>query len=120
MGGCPPGAPVALRKRGTMLRAALRDLQWRRRRFVIAVLGAGLVFAVSLVGSGISQSFRVEIDRTIAPARAARWVTPPPASGPSPAARLFPQSVTAQVAALPGVQQASPLVFGRTVVDIPQ
>ena len=32
-----------------MLTAALRDLQWRKRRFVIAIVGTGLVFAMTLV-----------------------------------------------------------------------
>ena len=49
-----------------MVRAALRDLQWRRRRFVIAVAGTALVFAVSLVLAGVSASFGQETDRTLA------------------------------------------------------
>ena len=31
-----------------MLIAALRDLQWRRRRFIIAIIGTGVVFAMTL------------------------------------------------------------------------
>jgi hypothetical protein len=31
-----------------MWRVALRDLQWRRRRFVIAVLATSLVFGMTL------------------------------------------------------------------------
>lgn len=37
-----------------MVRAALRDLQWRKLRFGIAVGGTALVFAVSLLLAGVS------------------------------------------------------------------
>jgi putative ABC transport system permease protein len=36
----------------SMLFAALRDMQWRRRRYVIAIASTGLVFAMTLVLTG--------------------------------------------------------------------
>jgi putative ABC transport system permease protein len=48
-----------------VLTAALRDLQWRKRRFVIAIIGTGLVFAMTLVLTGLANGFRVEADRTV-------------------------------------------------------
>ena len=48
-----------------MIFAALRDLQWRRRRIVIAIVGTGLVFAMSLLMSGLANSFSVEVNRTL-------------------------------------------------------
>jgi putative ABC transport system permease protein len=48
-----------------VLTAALRDLQWRKRRFVIAIIGTGLVFAMTLVLTGLANGFRVEAQRTI-------------------------------------------------------
>ncbi|HEY2448928.1 MAG TPA: glutamine ABC transporter permease, partial [Mycobacterium sp.] len=41
-----------------MLITALRDLQWRRRRFVIAIIGTGVVFAMTLVLTGLANGFR--------------------------------------------------------------
>lgn len=38
-----------------MLIAALRDLQWRRRRFVIAIVGTAMVFAMTLVLTGLEN-----------------------------------------------------------------
>ena len=38
-----------------MLMAALRDLQWRRRRFIIAILGTAVVFAMTLVLTGLAK-----------------------------------------------------------------
>ncbi|MGB0437709.1 MAG: hypothetical protein ACPGIJ_12160, partial [Mycobacterium sp.] len=32
-----------------MLIAALRDMQWRKRRFLIAALSAAIIFAMTLV-----------------------------------------------------------------------
>ena len=48
-----------------MLLTAWRDLQFRRRRFVSAVLGASLVFALSLTVAGLAASFDHEVDATV-------------------------------------------------------
>ena len=41
----------------------LRDLEFRRRQFAIAVVGAGLAFALTLVLAGMSAGFRHEAVR---------------------------------------------------------
>ncbi|MBV8346889.1 MAG: hypothetical protein JOZ49_04930 [Mycolicibacterium sp.] len=38
-----------------VLFTALRDMQWRRLRFAIAVAGTGLVFAMTLVLTGLTN-----------------------------------------------------------------
>jgi putative ABC transport system permease protein len=38
----------------------VRDLRFRRPQFVIAIVGAGLAFALALVLTGISAGFRHE------------------------------------------------------------
>ena len=38
-----------------MLFTALRDMQWRRWRFVIAIVVTGLVFAMTLVLTGLAN-----------------------------------------------------------------
>jgi putative ABC transport system ATP-binding protein len=38
-----------------VLIAALRDLQWRRQRFIIAIVGTGVVFAATLVLTGLAN-----------------------------------------------------------------
>ena len=43
-----------------MLLAALRDLQWRRRRFIITAIGTALVFAMTLLLSGLAEAFQDE------------------------------------------------------------
>ena len=41
-----------------MLRAAFRDLQWRWKRFVIAMVGVALVFAMGLIMTGLPRRSR--------------------------------------------------------------
>ena len=65
-----------------MLRAALRDLQWRWKRFVIAMVGVALVFAMGFVMTGLSASFSVEADRTLRAIGAEAWAVSDDASGP--------------------------------------
>ncbi|BBY83982.1 hypothetical protein MPUL_51400 [Mycolicibacterium pulveris] len=48
-----------------MLMAALRDMQWRRRRFVIAVVSTAIIFAMTLVLTGLANGFRWEAERTV-------------------------------------------------------
>ena len=63
-------------------RAALRDLQWRWKRFVIAMVGVALVFAMGLIMTGLSESFSLEVDRTLRAIDADVWAVSEDASGP--------------------------------------
>jgi putative ABC transport system permease protein len=101
-----------------MLRAALRDLQWRRKRFVITIVGTALVFAMSLLMSGLSNSFTVEIDRTLTDQRGEWWVTRSDAAGAfSPGSFLTNLDVAAITAPTSGFSEAEPLMFGSTTVE---
>ncbi|HSL59849.1 MAG TPA: ABC transporter permease [Acidimicrobiales bacterium] len=97
-----------------MLLAAIRDLQWRRGRFAITVLGTALVFAMSLLMSGLSHSFTVEIDNTLDDQRATTWIAPASSNGAfSPGTFLTGPEVAAITAAAAPVEVA-PLVFGTS------
>jgi hypothetical protein len=48
-----------------MLIAALRDLQWSRQRFIIAIVGTWGHFAATLVLTGLANGFRIEAQRTV-------------------------------------------------------
>ncbi len=65
-----------------MLRAALRDLQWRRRRFAIAMAGVALVFGLGVVMTGLAASFSAEVERTLDAVGADTWAVSDEASGP--------------------------------------
>jgi putative ABC transport system permease protein len=93
-----------------VLRAALRDLQWRWKRFVIAMVGVGLVFAMGLIMTGLSESFSLEVDRTLQAVDADMWAVTADASGPFTSFVPVPDS-----AAGPG---ASPvMVLRQTISD---
>ena len=101
-----------------MLLAALRDLQWRRRRVVITVIGTALVFAMGLLLSGLSSAFSLEVDRTLDDQRADGWVTPEGLAGPFSAGFAVTPSMVAAVADSPGVDAADPVVFARATTEI--
>jgi putative ABC transport system permease protein len=99
-----------------MLVAALRDLQWRRRRFLIAVLGTALVFAMTLVLVGLSAAFVNEVDRTIDTTGANEWAIAQGATGPFNSSAVLPAATLAAARRLPGVQAADPFVaIGATI-----
>ena len=66
-----------------MLRAALRDLAWRRRRYLISTIGCGLVFAMSLLMTGLGDAFPVELDHVVDHLGASKgFLVPDGVSGP--------------------------------------
>jgi putative ABC transport system permease protein len=94
---------------------SFRDLQWRRRRFAIAVVATGLVFALGLILSGVSASFDNEIDRTVKSFDADAWLVRAGTLGPFTAPTTIPESRVQSVRRLPGVRRADPvLVLGAT------
>jgi putative ABC transport system permease protein len=99
-----------------VLTAALRDLQWRKRRFVIAIIGTGLVFACTLVLTGLANGFDVEAQRTVDSLGFDRYLIKEGAPGPFLGSAPFAQTEVQTVARLPGVSAAAPLVYGSTTI----
>ena len=99
-----------------MLFVSLRDLQWRRRRFLIGVLAAGLVFALTLLMSGVSASFGDEIRHTVSAFQVDSWVVPVDVSGPFTSSRLLPAAQAQAIASSPGVTAADPVLLMRVSV----
>jgi putative ABC transport system permease protein len=99
-----------------MIRAALRDFQHRRRRFLVAVLGAGLVLAMSMIMSGLSDSFHHEAEHTVHLAGADGWVVAAGAAGPFTTSSLIDDEAVAAVRAADGVAAAEPILISRQAV----
>ncbi|MEI7545769.1 MAG: FtsX-like permease family protein [Mycobacteriaceae bacterium] len=95
-----------------MLIAALRDLQWRKRRFAIAIVGTGLVFAMTLVLTGLANGFRVEATRTVDSLQLDAFLVKSGATGPFLGSSAFPPTMLQ----LPGVTESVPLVYGSATV----
>ena len=94
-----------------MLFTALRDMQWRRWRFVIAIAVTGLVFAMTLVLTGLANGFRVEDERTVDSIGVDMFLIKSGATGPFLGSTPFPASVLHVVAGAPGVVAAAPLLY---------
>ncbi len=101
-----------------MLFAALRDLQFRARRFGITVAGTSLVFAVTLLLGGVSTSFAVEAEDTMALVPLDGWVVGAASAGPLLSVSPLPLETVERVRALPGVTDAGAMALGRQTVDV--
>jgi putative ABC transport system permease protein len=99
-----------------MLFAALRDMQWRRRRLVIAIISTGLVFAMTLVLTGLANGFRVEAQRTVDSMGVDAFVVKAGAAGPFLGSTPFAQIDLARVAAAPGIVAAAPLATAASTI----
>jgi putative ABC transport system permease protein len=99
-----------------MLFAALRDMQWRRRRFVIAIASTGLVFAMTLVLTGLANGFRVEAERTVDSMGVDVFVVKASAPGPFLGSTPFAQVDVTRVASMPGVVAVAPLACAPSAV----
>jgi putative ABC transport system permease protein len=97
-----------------------RDLQWRRKRFFIAVLATALLFSVTLLLSGIAASFHNEIRRTLNELDVDAWVVPTGTVGPFTSSNLFPASEAARIAAIHGVARADPIALFHETVRTPK
>jgi putative ABC transport system permease protein len=94
-----------------MLPITLFDLRYRSRQFLIAVIGAALVFAIGLLNAGLANSFKVEVSRFYTQFHATRWVMSSGSSGPTTSFAAIPASEVGVVRALPGVTEADPLII---------
>src|SRR5262245_16858103 len=99
-----------------MLSAALRDMQWRRRRLVIAIASTGLVFAMTLVLTGLANGFRVEAQRTVDSMGVDAFVVKAGAAGPFLGSTPFAQVDLVRVQGAPGVVAAAPLATAASTI----
>src|SRR5271163_435056 len=100
-----------------VLITALRDLQWRRRRFVIAVIGTGVVFAMTLVLTGLANGFRFEARHTVDSLGIDTYLIKAGAVGPFLGAAMFPAAEAQAVGRVPGVESAIPVVFAQEALQ---
>ena len=82
-----------------MILVSLRDLQFRRRRFLVGIAGTSVVLALTLVLAGVSSSFDNEVRRTVDAFHAASWVIPDGATGPFLSSETMPAALAEEVRA---------------------
>jgi putative ABC transport system permease protein len=100
--------------------ATLRDLQWRLRRFVIAVASTAVVFAMTLVLAGLSASFRAETTRVIDSFAIDRWIVRDGVSGPFTSLSALPGTLAADIARRDGVERADPMIIVHRTTSAPE
>ena len=81
-----------------MILAALRDLQWRWKRFAIAIAATALVFSMSLVMSGLSDSFPREVDGLLDTLGGRTYLAPEGEVGPFTSASIVPTDTAPKTA----------------------
>lgn len=99
-----------------MLLITLRDLQWRWRRFLVALGATALVLALTLVLAGVSASFGNEAARTVEALNAEAWLVPEGATGPFMSSATLPASRAEEVAAIAGSGSATPISVLRAAL----
>jgi putative ABC transport system permease protein len=99
-----------------MWRASLRDLQWRRRRFLIGIGATALVLAMTLLMTGVSAGLHAQDRRVVASFDGDAWFVAANGSGPFTTTKPIPDSAVDSVAELPGVTEASPTILARGTV----
>ena len=92
-----------------------RDLQFRARRFIIAIAVTSLVFGIALAIDGMRRSVQHEIPAIVANFDADQWVTARGASGPFTTTRVIDAATADAVSDSPGVHEADAVVLSRTV-----
>jgi putative ABC transport system permease protein len=94
----------------------LRDLDWRRRRFLIAFVATGLVFSLALLMSGIKAGLDNEPQRVVDAFHADGWLVARGVSSPFSAPAPFPAAAVRTVRAIAGVRRADPVALvGGTI-----
>lgn len=99
-----------------MLITAFRDLEWRRRRFVVAAIGTAMVFALTLILTGLAHGFRVEAERVVDSLAIDGYLIEDSAAGPFMGSSRFAEAETQAVALLPGVETTIPVVYGNAIL----
>jgi putative ABC transport system permease protein len=93
-----------------MLAITLQDLRFRARQFLIAIVGAGLVFAMTLLLAGLAAGFGDEVDQTVTGMGSQAWVVAQGSSGRVAALSPLPAFAEFPVITAAGVRRADPVI----------
>jgi putative ABC transport system permease protein len=101
-----------------MWNVTLRNVQFRRRQFLLAVIGTALVFAMALLVTGIREGFRTEANRTLAGIGGDHWAVTSNGPGPFTGSTPMPADTADRLRNSPGVRRADRVVIGSQNVRI--
>jgi putative ABC transport system permease protein len=89
----------------------LRNMQFRARQFLLAIVGTALVFAMALLVTGLKEAFKTEADRAVASIGGDAWVVPAGTEGPFTGLNFMEAERADDIRAAPGVRQADPVLL---------
>jgi putative ABC transport system permease protein len=90
---------------------ALRDVRFRLGRFLLTALGLGLLMTTVMAMGGIYRGLVVEALSIMQAAGADVWVVQKDTNGPFAETSRVPDDLYRVIRAVPGVREASPVVF---------
>ncbi|GMU77729.1 MAG: putative ABC transporter permease [Acidimicrobiia bacterium] len=97
---------------------SVRDLQFRARRFVIAVVVTSLVFGIALAMDGMRRAVQGESPAVVAMFGADQWLVARGASGPFTSTQVIDADLAEEVGEASGVGRADPVVLSRSVIKL--
>jgi len=92
---------------------SVRDLQFRARRFVIAVVVVAAVFGIALAMDGMKRAVQDEGPSIVASFGADEWLVAQGATGPFTSTKVLAASTVDEVR---GAEQADPVVLSRSAI----
>jgi putative ABC transport system permease protein len=90
---------------------AVRDVRYRPGRFLLTALGLGLLMTTVMAMGGIYRGLVVEALSIMQAAGADLWVVQKDTNGPFAETSRVPDDLYRVIRAVPGVNEASPVVF---------
>jgi len=90
-----------------------RDLQFRARRFVIAVVVVSAVFGIALAMDGMKRAVQDEGPSIVASFGADEWLVAKGATGPFTSTKVLPAATADEVR---GAKEADPVVLSRSAI----
>lgn len=96
-----------------MVLISIRDVLWRWRRFLVAMLATALVLALTLVLDGVNRAFPNEARRSVEAFDADAWVVPAGSAGVFLSSTVLPADAASSVATLPGTEAAAAIAVLR-------
>ena len=90
---------------------AIRDVRYRLGRFLLTALGLGLLMTTVMAMGGIYRGLVVEALSIVQASGADLWVVQKDTNGPFAETSRVPDDLYRVIRAVPGVREASPIVF---------
>jgi putative ABC transport system permease protein len=95
-----------------MWNITLRNMQFRLRQFLLAVIGTALVFGMALLVTGITEGFEADAEKLLAEVGGDHWAVHADSTGPF-SGYVNIDSTAADALEAAGAERADAIVFGK-------